>query len=212
MSANLCKQCMSLIVPPLIFCGRSCSASFHNSGRIKVERERRSCISCGILFVALSSSAKVYCKQGCNRRLVRKLNIDAWLSGKRIYSGAYVPEFIKIYLFEKQNGCCQDCGFADWNGGLIPLQLEHKDGDHTNNDPENVCLVCPNCHALKPTSGSRNKGRGREGRLKYSNRDNATIRSAVLKIHAAVAQLEEHTPGTGEVVDSSSTRSSTLKK
>jgi len=33
-------------------------------------------------------------------------------------------------------------------GGLIPLELHHRDGDRTNNSLANIELLCPNCHAL----------------------------------------------------------------
>jgi hypothetical protein len=33
---------------------------------------------------------------------------------------------------------------------VIPLELNHKDGDHGNNSKDNLELLCPNCHALTP--------------------------------------------------------------
>ena len=41
-------------------------------------------------------------------------------------------------------------------GGSIPLELDHVDGDRTNNLLCNLRLVCPNCHALTPTYRGRN--------------------------------------------------------
>jgi hypothetical protein len=46
-----------------------------------------------------------------------------------------------------------------WEGGPIPLELDHVDGDRRNNDPSNLRLLCPNCHALTPTYRGRNIGR-----------------------------------------------------
>jgi hypothetical protein len=43
---------------------------------------------------------------------------------------------------------CERCGGAEWLGGLIPLELHHRDGDRTNNTLANIELLCPNCHAL----------------------------------------------------------------
>ncbi len=34
----------------------------------------------------------------------------------------------------------------EWLGQPITLQVHHCDGDHLNNDPENLMLICPNCH------------------------------------------------------------------
>lgn len=45
--------------------------------------------------------------------------------------------------------------------GTIPLEVEHIDGDPYNTTPDNVTLLCPNCHSLTPTYKGANKGRGR---------------------------------------------------
>ena len=42
---------------------------------------------------------------------------------------------------------CSDCGMDEWNGEEMPLQLNHIDGDNTNNSLKNLNLLCPNCHA-----------------------------------------------------------------
>jgi hypothetical protein len=43
---------------------------------------------------------------------------------------------------------CERCGGTEWLGGLMPLELHHRDGDRTNNTLANIELLCPNCHAL----------------------------------------------------------------
>ena len=51
---------------------------------------------------------------------------------------------------------CVWCGSTEWLGRAIPLELDHVDGDRTNNLLCNLRLVCPNCHALTPTYRGRN--------------------------------------------------------
>lgn len=46
---------------------------------------------------------------------------------------------------------CDRCRLREWLGEMIPLELEHKNGDHDDNRIENLCLLCPNCHSFTPT-------------------------------------------------------------
>lgn len=51
---------------------------------------------------------------------------------------------------------CSSCGGVEWLGKAIPLELDHVDGDKTNNELDNIRLICPNCHALTPTYRGKN--------------------------------------------------------
>lgn len=51
------------------------------------------------------------------------------------------------------------CDRDTWEGGPIPLELDHIDGDRANDRLQNLRLLCPNCHALTPTYRGRNIGR-----------------------------------------------------
>lgn len=52
---------------------------------------------------------------------------------------------------------CNSCGIREWMGSPAPLQLDHIDGNRLNNVLQNLQLLCPNCHALTPTFGGKNK-------------------------------------------------------
>ena len=47
---------------------------------------------------------------------------------------------------------------------VVPIEVDHKDGNVDNNSEENLRLLCPNCHALTPNFRNLNKGRGRSWR------------------------------------------------
>ena len=62
--------------------------------------------------------------------------------------------------------CCSICGNdGEWLGNKISLQLDHIDGDCSNNTKENLRWLCPNCHSQTPTYGSRNAKSKRKYRV-----------------------------------------------
>jgi len=70
---------------------------------------------------------------------------------------------LKKRLFEKglKRAQCEECGWKKVSeDGRIPLELDHINGIRTDNRIENLRILCPNCHSLKPTHRGRNKKRG----------------------------------------------------
>jgi len=53
---------------------------------------------------------------------------------------------------------CEQCGqLPIHNHKKLVLQLDHKNGNHTDNRLENLQVVCPNCHSQTNNYGSKNK-------------------------------------------------------
>jgi len=80
---------------------------------------------------------------------------------------------------------CHICKLKDWRGNKIVLELDHIDGDKSNNTLENLRFLCPNCHSQTPTF----RGRNCSGKMKVSNEDllaalksERSIRQALLKV------------------------------
>jgi Zn finger protein HypA/HybF involved in hydrogenase expression len=66
---------------------------------------------------------------------------------------------LKRYLLDSKTfePKCVSCNLVDWLNEPIPLELDHIDGDNTNNELSNLRLLCPNCHAKTPTYRGKNK-------------------------------------------------------
>lgn len=72
------------------------------------------------------------------------------------------PGYVKKLLFEhlQLEKKCQCCGLVEWLGKPIVLEVDHINGYRTDNRPENLRLLCPNCHSLTDTWRGRNINKG----------------------------------------------------
>lgn len=61
----------------------------------------------------------------------------------------------------KENKCAR-CGISTWLGQPLMLELHHIDGNHYNNDLDNLEILCPNCHSLTETYGRKNTAYNKE--------------------------------------------------
>jgi endogenous inhibitor of DNA gyrase (YacG/DUF329 family) len=122
-------------------------------------REPAVCPECGKhYFVSLARKLRqVHCSLQCGVDSRKKLRTKKILAGEyRTHRG------LKTFLIEKEGNVCKDCGnTGTHNGKPLVLQLDHIDGDPDNNFPENLRLLCPNCHTQTPTysGGSKKKNK-----------------------------------------------------
>jgi hypothetical protein len=64
---------------------------------------------------------------------------------------------LKKYLQYKRGYKCEICNISNWKNKDISLHLDHIDGNSDNNYPNNIRLLCPNCHSQTETYCSRNR-------------------------------------------------------
>lgn len=141
------------------FCCSSCAASFNNKKRAKIKniKEKR--------------KKQSIIKKNFDKEEKYKQLVQLFEEGNNFIKGSsQVPTFIRRYLFQKYNNCCQICGWGEENpyNHKIPLAIHHIDGDCTNNRISNLELLCPNCHSLTNNFGSLNKNSKRFHRKKFT--------------------------------------------
>lgn len=143
------------------FCNASCSASYNNLHR---DRDKKYCLNCGKEIPKQNK----YCSQKCQHEYHQIEWEKKWLAGEvdgNIDSEwTQVRDRVRRYLFKKYDNKCSICGWGETNPhtGTIPLEVDHIDGDPYNSTPENLTLLCPNCHSLTKSYKGANKGNGRK--------------------------------------------------
>lgn len=124
-------------------------------------RKNKQCLSCNAI------TTNKYCNPICQNQHKQKIVFDKIESGDISLDARQYKKYL-IYKFGEK---CMDCGWCEINptSGKIPIELEHIDGDSTNNNLNNLKLLCPNHHSLTPTYKNLNKGNGRYKRMERYN-------------------------------------------
>lgn len=117
------------------------------------------CKNCGKLFSYGYSKTGTYCSKECSKEGQAKDKRQKFLEGKMVGRG-----HIRNHLVDIHGWKCMVCENTEWLGNPIPLEVDHINGDAGNNKPENLRLICPNCHSQTPTHKAKNKGNGRGSR------------------------------------------------
>lgn len=151
---NICSRvgCEKKSLNPR-FCSRSC-ATIH----INKEQPRRprtqieyACLNCDrVRLGKASANVRDFCASCTNLPEVAVAICGASRSG-----------FTKQRLYDLglKNEACERCGIDSWMNNPPPLELDHIDGDRTNNWITNLAILCGNCHRQTNTWGPRNQKR-----------------------------------------------------
>ena len=134
-------------------------------------------------------------------QMYKELNLDtSHFLGQGWNKGNYLFEDLKLgiykkrgtllnMLIDKRGRMCECCGSTQWLGRKINLEVHHKDGNHLNNNQDNLQLLCPNCHSYTDNWRGRIKKRRvvTDEEFVEALRNNNSIRQALLKLGLTAA-------------------------
>ena len=144
--------------------------------------KQATCLNCSTVFDYNPHHKKgKYCNNKCQNEHKRKEYISEWLQGSVSGGNSYtLSNHVRHYLLEQCQNQCSKCGWSETNihTGKVSLEIDHIDDDPFNHSPDNLQVLCPNCHSVKTLPPSKSKG----GRYKNGNHPKFRV------IGAAVAQ------------------------
>ena len=140
-------------------CSNICSNKFFIR-RIKKTPNTFKCINCNNEDTFVASSKNKYCCIRCKIDFEYKTQTLPRFNKGAIFNRIILKKVLtKLYGYK-----CMVCGLKTWLDKTVSLELDHIDGNSSNNDSSNLRMLCPNCHSQTPTWKARNKGNGRGSR------------------------------------------------
>lgn len=131
-------------------CSRACADALRGA------RPAPPCRRCG--STERTKNSGPYCSWLCytEDRYERAGSFAKWLAGWQSgeISGTLPdgkPDWrVRQALVLTRGQRCEECGWNKVNpaSGRVPLHMDHTTGDRSRNRPDEVRLLCPNCHSL----------------------------------------------------------------
>lgn len=157
---SICKKCGSIFTPSkgfVNYCSKKC---VHSRGPRSEETKSKIRNSLINNDKAIQSRTKYYSteqylvQRAALVKLLRDRGNDVIINSD--FNDLSIERKKKRVLIEQEFKCLH-CGVETWNDKMLNLQLDHIDGNSTNNSRENLRCLCPNCHSQTDTYAGRNK-------------------------------------------------------
>lgn len=139
------------------YCNHRCAITVANKRR-KKPRPILTCATCAAEFTQdVPCRVAVHCKT-CRKSNKKKTKLEDCRD----------PRTARRCLIARDGNRCTVCGTTEWCGKVIPLVLDHINGNSDDWSTVNLRMICPNCDAQTDTYKGKNKGNGRHyRRLRY---------------------------------------------
>lgn len=116
------------------------------------------CCYCGNEYY---KNNKLFCSNVCRHKYTQEKRNTAIKTSNGVGLDIRV---LKNYKILNEGHRCVICGNTFWQGKPIPLVLDHINGRASDNNLDNLRLVCGNCDMQLPTYKSKNKNSDRTKR------------------------------------------------
>ena len=145
-----CRMCGRKFITHIeahVIC-RRCSSSGKRTNNLPpptapAERVKRICPVCGKEYERTKREEETNKKITCSFTCGIIQTGRAHIKGK---NGWPITPFVQREMALSIRQSCDQCGYDEQTAILV---IHHKDRIRSNGDPENIALLCPNCHALE---------------------------------------------------------------
>lgn len=182
-----CKRC-GVKFEPQKGLKKYCSLSCRNTRNHSEETKRKIRKNTKIAMSQLSDDVKKHMGEAPNSPSAIAKRKQTWV--KKLLSTNFEDlkyNGLRGRVILEQNRKCNKCGLDEWLGKPLTLELEHKDGNRSNNTRENLEALCPNCHSQTKTwRGKKSSVVGKnivnDDELLKALSTKSTIRKALLSV------------------------------
>ena len=139
MEYKVCPKCTANHSKPGVYCSRVCANARSWSDETNLKRSVTSRLT---YANKTEEEIKAHVLASQTKRTYNTLHKD-------FDSLPYDAKRKRVLL--EQNCKCSECQNDSWMGKRLRLELDHIDGNHSNNERSNLRGLCPNCHSQTPT-------------------------------------------------------------